>query len=144
MPPCATRLYERHMTKSAAYTRKWREANLGKVDDYKRSLRGKYAQLKRAAKRAGRELAITIDEYALTQIAGLCHYCGGCLSDYGYSLDRLDHLGGYTLKNVVACCGSKNGSRQASCNMRKGHLEAIGFKYPRTVELLHELLQEEK
>lgn len=128
----------------AAYHRKWRLENPEVVDRYARSVEGRYCQLKRAAKRGNREFTITVEQYRELLATGVCFYCGGPLSDYGYSLDRQDHHKGYTLDNVVPCCGSKNGSRQESCNLKKGHLECVGFTFPRTVELLRELLAKEQ
>lgn len=124
-------------------SKRWREANPEKVEEYKRSSRGKYAQLKRAAKRDERIFEITLEEYMEITEGAVCHYCHGMLSPMGYSLDRVDHLKGYTKDNVVACCGMKNGRRSRSCNFIKGRIEAAGFIYPRTVELLLELLCKE-
>jgi hypothetical protein len=126
---------------AGAYAKKWRDANPEAVDAYNRSVNGRYAQLKRAAKRASRSLEIELEAYTQLVYSNTCHYCGGPLSEFGYSVDRLDHTKGYTKDNCVPCCGSKEGERQKSCNMRKGHLECIGFTYPRTVELLMELIK---
>jgi hypothetical protein len=121
--------------------RLWREENPALVDKYRKSFRGRYAQLKRAAKRDGRMLEISIDDYGDFMLHNvLCFYCQGPLSDYGYNLDRKDHRKGYTHDNIVACCGMKNGRRDDSCNARKGRLEQAGFEYPRTVELMLELV----
>lgn len=126
----------------AAYSKQWRELNPEKVSEYTHSIRGRYTQLKRGAKRTGVSMDISLAEYASMLAQTFCTYCGGSLSLTGYSIDRLDHLKGYTKGNIVVCCGVKDGSRQKSCNMRKGHLECIGFRYPRTVELLRELLED--
>ncbi len=125
----------------AAYMRKWRAENPRYDLAYRESYRGKYAQLKRGAKRRGVVLDLCFEEYESLMLRNpTCFYCLGPLSGYGYSLDRKDHQKGYTLDNVVVCCGSKEGNRDTSCNARKGRLEQIGFKYPRTVELMFELL----
>jgi hypothetical protein len=129
----------------ASYARKWRDANPDVVAKYRRSFPGRYAQLKRAARRDGRLLEISMEDYEFFMLKHpVCYYCSGPLSEFGYNLDRLDHHQGYTMNNVVACCGMKEGSRDKSCNARKGRLEQIGFEYPRTVELMFELVKENK
>lgn len=37
-----------------------------------------------------------------------CHYCGQHIETLGSSLDRKDSDKGYTLDNVVPCCGDCN------------------------------------
>lgn len=128
----------------SVYAKKWRNSNPETILAYKKSVNGKYSQLRRAAKRAGRILELSLAEYAEAVKDGICHYCKGPLSNFGYSIDRLDHKKDYSKSNSVPCCGVRYGERNSSCNMRKGHLESIGFVYPRTVELLMELLDKEK
>lgn len=45
-------------------------------------------------------------------VAKPCHYCGDRLRATGVRLDRKDNDGGYTIENVVPCCGR--------CNLLKG------------------------
>lgn len=40
-----------------------------------------------------------------------CHYCGGPLDPTGKGLDRIENSKGYTLDNVVPCCGDCNRTR---------------------------------
>src|SRR6266478_407202 len=65
-----------------------------------------------------------------------CYYCGSALSSTGCGLDRQDNERGYEIGNVVPCC--------KDCNFKKGHLEYVGFMFPRTTELLLEILQSKK
>jgi len=100
-----------------------------------RTIRGRFWSLRGVARKTGRQLEISFEQYqALVSMP--CHYCGAPLSATGYGLDRLDNRFGYTLGNVAPCCWD--------CNSRKGHLEQIGFIYPRTTELLLELISTEK
>jgi hypothetical protein len=111
-----------------------------------RTFRGKYSELKRSAKYRGWGTNISMEQYEflLKQGQGRCFYCGGPLHESGHGLDRLDNRLGYLFDNVVLCCAKKNGSIKRSCNFRKGLLEGAGFTYPRTKELLMELLAGEK
>lgn len=90
-------------------------------------------QLKPQAKSRGLVLEITLEQYELIIAGGRCSYCGDSLPVDGHGLDRIDNQFGYTIENVTPCC--------TRCNIRKGLLEKIGFKYPRTVELLKELIE---
>jgi hypothetical protein len=110
---------------------------------YNHTLRGRFAQLLRSAKRNSRTINLTFGDYTALVQSGVCYYCGSNLPNSGHGVDRLDHREGYVTGNVVPCCGFKNGRRGNSCNTRKGCLEGAGFTYPRTVELLKELLEVE-
>lgn len=60
------------------------------------------------AKRKSREWTITFDEYSHL-VSCNCTYCKVELySQTGVSLDRVDNTRGYTLDNVLPCCGSCN------------------------------------
>lgn len=122
----------------AAYAKKWRDAHPSIRDRYNRSVEGRYSQLKRAVKRGGFASDISLEDYRQIIDSGECFYCAGALPSFGYGLDRLDNRLGYTKHNVVPCCG---GNRKTSCNYRKGHLECAGFTYPRSVELLREIVR---
>jgi hypothetical protein len=92
----------------------------------------KFATLKSAAKIFKRDFTLTIEDYESIVASGKCSYCGGELPLCGYGVDRKDHEQGYTQENSVACC--------EKCNEKKGKLESLGFKFPRSVELLKESL----
>ncbi len=69
---------------------------------------GRYGYVRSIAKRKGREWSITREEYAAL-IASPCYYCGlENTVETGIGLDRLDNGQGYTLENVVSCCGLCN------------------------------------
>jgi hypothetical protein len=73
-----------------------------------------------------------LDEYAVI-ISQPCHYGSDHpVSEVAGGIDRLDHKKGYTPENSVPCCGNHN--------WIKGKLEGCGFTYPRTVELMFELI----
>jgi hypothetical protein len=116
------------------------EKTLAHSREKMRSLGGKFSNLKAKAKRRNLPMFLTFEDYKVAVSSGVCYYCGGELSDAGYSLDRVDHLLGYYVGNVVACCGVKDGYKTKSCNFIKGRLEGIGFSSTRAVELLMELL----
>lgn len=89
------------------------------------------ASYKYEAKKRGYNWNLTKEQFKeITQKD--CHYCGGkpsqsCLSknpqcngDYFYNgIDRIDNTKGYTIDNVVPCCGI--------CNMAKGKLTQKDF-----------------
>jgi len=84
------------------------------------------------AKDRGLEWNLTFDEW-FALISRNCYYCNGSVGETGCGLDRLYYKQGYAIGNVVPCC--------KICNFKKGILERLGFTYPRTVELLKELLE---
>jgi hypothetical protein len=59
------------------------------------------------ASRRNLEWSLELDYY-LKLISLPCHYCGGQLCKSGVGLDRLDNSQGYTMTNVVPCCGVCN------------------------------------
>jgi hypothetical protein len=101
---------------------------------YCQTLKGKYSKLKGKAKSKGIEVTITQEDLSCILGSGICDYCKNLLPEHGtgYHVDRIDNRIGYVPGNCVPCC--------FSCNARKGGLELAGFTYPRSVELLMELL----
>ena len=68
----------------------------------------KYKQLLSKCKLKKYEINITQEEYG-NLIAQNCEYCNKSISSsYGVSLDRKDSNKGYTMANVVPCCGACN------------------------------------
>ena len=132
----------------AAYQRRYRRDGGGKatLQRYDSSPKGKinrakanrtlyhrYLLLTYRARRKNLGEFVTFESYTEIVKDKPCYLCGKDLSDAaGVGLDRLDNRLGYISTNVAPCC--------KRCNMRKGYLEAAGFAYPRTVELLKELL----
>jgi hypothetical protein len=100
---------------------------------YSRTPKGRYQHLKSSAKLRGLELNLSLEEMEEVRAIAICFYCRGPLPQCGHGLDRLNSDKGYTKENVVACC--------SGCNRKKGRLEGIGFKFPRTVALMKELMQ---
>lgn len=92
----------------------------------------RYSVFKSVAKHLHRDFTLTQEDYAALVESNTCNYCGGPLPEVGYGIDRLNNRLGYVHGNVVPCC--------EQCNEKKGSLEGIGFTYPRTEELLRELI----
>lgn len=79
--------------------------------EYKRSreVKTKLKQAKTRAKYKKLEFSLTLDEYKLIIKNNQCYYnCGNGLSETGTDLDRIDNDKGYTLENVLPCCGECN------------------------------------
>lgn len=72
--------------------------------------RRRYGKAKSSAKERGIEFDLTLDTYlSLVNDEAFCYYgCGSQLSGTGVGLDRLDSNKGYTIGNVVPCCGICN------------------------------------
>lgn len=117
-----------HLRKS---NRIWLRKNKDKVSVYRQRPETRFSCLKVSARSRGLKMTLTFVQYASLIGQNICSYCGGPLAPKGLGLDRQDHRKGYEPDNVVACC--------FPCNWKKGHLEGLGFTYPRTVELLLEL-----
>lgn len=82
-------------------------------------LRRRVSKLKASAKQRNIPIRLMAYEYESLLSQG-CHYCGTSLvSQNGTCLDRLDSNKGYTLQNVVPCCGI--------CNRAKGVLSFDEF-----------------
>lgn len=56
------------------------------------------------------EFNLTLEEYsALCNLP--CYYCSDVKYNSGYGLDRIDNNKGYTIENVIPCCGDCNVTR---------------------------------
>lgn len=92
-----------HRKKQLANSKKWQEEN---------SLQTRYLIAKSLAtnpkRRQSREFSLTKTECVALWSQG-CHYCNSnILSDTGMGLDRKDNNRGYTIDNVLPCCGDCN------------------------------------
>lgn len=67
----------------------------------------RYSQLLRKSRIKNIECLITESELDSIVSKG-CYYCGSQRLSYGHGLDRLDSTKGYTVDNVVGCCGYCN------------------------------------
>ena len=67
----------------------------------------RYKKLAHKCKHRNIELSITQEEN-FDLISKSCHYCDIVTNETGCGLDRIDSNIGYTLLNVVPCCGSCN------------------------------------
>ncbi len=79
---------------------------------YQMTLNGKFKHGIREAKRRNLVWNISFDAYKELVSPDKCHYCEETLSKMGINLDRKDNDDGYTMLNVVPCCGD--------CNRTKG------------------------
>lgn len=131
---------EVHKEDLAGYQKEYAEIHKEELKQYhkeyyqrtKQSLRTRFCQLKSSASRRNIVVGIDFEQYCALVITDECHYCGSVLPCAGSGIDRLDHTEGYILNNIVPCCWE--------CNKRKGALEMAGLCYPRTIEILKEIL----
>jgi hypothetical protein len=132
--------YKKNREARLAYGKRRREENRDRYNESRKAQRRipkyRFGILRNNAKTRKLPLSLTFEEWSTLVSAGRCFYCSGPLPEAGGGLDRLDNRLGYTKENCVPCCGAG----QNDCNGKKGVLEMIGFKYPRTVELLREVL----
>lgn len=74
---------------------------------YARSTPGRFKTAKFSAKQRG--LAWVIPRLTFFDLVGRsCHYCNELTGAVGIGLDRKDNAIGYTIENVVPCCGKCN------------------------------------
>ena len=132
--------YWEHRDARLAYSKRSRIENREAYNASRKAQRRipkyRFGILRNNAKSRSIELRMTFEEWQSLIAADRCFYCGGPLPEAGGALDRLDNRLGYTKDNCVPCCGAGLND----CNGKKGALEMIGFRYPRTVELLREVL----
>ncbi len=83
---------------------KYSKENYLKIRD---SIGHRFSSAKNTAKQRKLNWSISLVEYESLRLE-LCHYCRGALPKYGVGLDRLDNSIGYTIENVVPCCGNCN------------------------------------
>lgn len=77
-------------------------------DDRKYSYKWRLQRLKHKSKSKNYKLDINLDTYTSLLDKG-CHYCYSLLNkETGAGLDRVDNSKGYTLDNVIPCCGKCN------------------------------------
>lgn len=74
----------------------------------------RYRKLKARANKRQASLDISFKQYKLLTDNSACFYCGDKAWTMGHGLDRINNKLGYSLKNVVTCCGA--------CNALKGYL----------------------
>lgn len=126
---CSRLCYRRYPENAKKYSRRTSEYQKKHSQEPKRRL----DKLKHKCNSNNLELIIDLEQYTKLLNSG-CFYCeAGLLTETGCSLDRLDNSGGYTIENVVPCCGKCNQIRnvhltheemkiamQAILNFRKG------------------------
>jgi hypothetical protein len=75
------------------------------------SSKARYNQLLSSARRRGRKVFLSFEEFSVLRNQP-CHYCGGELPKAGSGMDRKDNSLEYTFENTVPCC--------YQCNTTKG------------------------
>lgn len=89
---------------------KWNKSVKGKnaVNSYQKTVKGRYNFSKQKTKKQNKEFTLTLEQYEQL-LSKPCHYDGVSLfGEYGVGLDRIDNKKGYTLENVLPCCGTCN------------------------------------
>lgn len=81
-----------------------REKQSEKDKAYKRTLSGKFTNLKTTAAWRGIDMKLTKEQYKSLTKAGKCYYCKDTLPEASYGLDRKNPKIGYTVRNSVPCC----------------------------------------
>lgn len=69
--------------------------------------RNRFSSMRAAIRAEEIFIDITLEQWE-PLIKQPCYYCGWPLPKTGRGMDRIDPLGGYTLTNVVPCCGACN------------------------------------
>lgn len=87
--------------------RQYYSENSDKFRSYFSRVNPRFTNAKSSSRRRGLEWSIQKSEFK-EFLTKKCHYCEGSLSPTGIGLDRLDNSKGYTISNVVPCCGDCN------------------------------------
>ena len=77
----------------------------GYAVDYRNSLNGRWQMYKNNADKRSISFDLTVADFSALW-SQACSYCGGDIETIG--LDRIDNAKGYTMDNVVSCCGRCN------------------------------------
>lgn len=104
----------KHMAKGlcgSCYQKEYRssEERRAYYISYDRSWHGRFTRAKSTAKRRLIVWELTQDHYKFILGPDCCHYCSKTTGVVGTGLDRKDNTLGYTIDNVVPCCGYCNG-----------------------------------
>lgn len=104
-----------HVIATAKYRKSHLElyAALGRKNHY--TFSGRYATLRSVSKRRGLPMFLSKEQHRVL-LEKPCHYCGSSLlTETGMGLDRISNEKtiGYTLGNVLPCCGTCNKIRGA-------------------------------
>lgn len=100
---------------------KWNASDKGKnaINKYQKTARGRYAFSTNRAKRQNKEFSISFNDYEHLMDKP-CYYCNTSLNgEYGVGLDRIDNSKGYSLENVLPCCGNCNKIKGANITVNE-------------------------
>ena len=98
---------------------KWNNSEKGKhaVNTYQKTIKSRYNFSKCRAKKQNKQFTLTLQEYEKL-LSMPCYYDGASLlGECGVGLDRINNNEGYTLKNVLPCCGTCNKIRGATISV---------------------------
>lgn len=70
---------------------------------YVRTPKGLFKGMRELSAKRGIAIEISLEQFTDLRKRP-CHYCGGELSEAGYSMDRRDNALAYTAGNTVPCC----------------------------------------
>lgn len=108
----------------------------GKEKEYHRleayKLERRYYRTKwRAEKESSKEFSISFDEYKQLILSG-CYYCQKTLLNMsGSGLDRKDNTKGYSISNILPCCGECNYLRQDLFTIEETYVAIQAIKWYR-------------
>lgn len=105
---------------SETYLKKHGDAKLQKDKQYRRTMRGRFSIAKNLARRRNKEWILSFEEYETIAVLP-CHYCNNILGkvEAGGGIDRIDNDRGYSVDNVVSCCGTCNKIKNDSLNFEE-------------------------
>ena len=131
---CGRRWWSQNLERHRANALIWRKNNPDKVHARharsNRKIGGRYKHGVYKAKRCNQSWELTKEQYVKI-IDSPCVYCGGKLNETGSGLDRKDSDLGYTVENVVPCCGPCNRIKGANLTyqeMKVGMAEIVEFR----------------
>ena len=90
------------------------QKNKDRFQSLRKTPEKRYMNAKYVAKSRGIAWTILESDYKSIISSPRCHYRNHLLGEYGVGLDRIDNSRGYSVDNVVPCCGN--------CNRIKCHL----------------------
>lgn len=105
------RYQAKNRQKFLAQQKRYREKTASTTRIYRQTPGPRFAQGRASAVRRGLDWQITFESF-VDLISRPCFYCEKSLvAEAGHSLDRIDNAKGYSLDNVLPCCGTCNKTR---------------------------------
>lgn len=106
--------YDEHREEQIAQHKQYAKDNPDKIKAARNTPKAKFASYKQGAKTRGHSFELTLADHFTPGASNTywqkdCTYCGDKIATIG--LDRIDNDKGYTVDNVVPCCGDCNWTR---------------------------------